>query len=168
MGRHPTHQLPEGKKTREWLSGRAHPRQGWRRRSESRFPLHASHSSSGPGHRPFTAGTGVRTPYGTPLSVATGSSEQGVNSSVVEHRLAKARVGSSNLLSRSIIRYRVLSVTLSAAYAYVIRPIRLVVQDTALSRREQGFEPPMGRHFPAVFLACSQHHSILSGHIVAL
>ena len=28
-----------------------------------------------------------------------------------------------------------------------MRPIRLVVQDTALSRREQGFEPPMGRHF---------------------
>ncbi len=27
----------------------------------------ASHSSSGLGHRPFTAVTGVRTPYGTPL-----------------------------------------------------------------------------------------------------
>src|SRR5690348_477923 len=27
------------------------------------------------------------------------------------------------------------------------RPIRLVVQDTALSRREQGFEPLMGRFF---------------------
>ncbi len=29
----------------------------------------ASHSSSGLGHRPFTAVTGVRTPYGTPFSL---------------------------------------------------------------------------------------------------
>ena len=29
--------------------------------------LFLSHSSSGLGHRPFTAVTGVRTPYGTPL-----------------------------------------------------------------------------------------------------
>src|SRR5690554_37498 len=36
----------------------------------------ASHSSSGPGHRPFTAGTGGRTPYGTPLdSSGTGGQE---------------------------------------------------------------------------------------------
>ena len=29
----------------------------------------ASHSSRGLGHRPFTAVTGVRTPYGTPFSL---------------------------------------------------------------------------------------------------
>ena len=29
--------------------------------------LAASHSSRGLGHRPFTAVTGVRTPYGTPF-----------------------------------------------------------------------------------------------------
>ena len=52
---------------------------------------------------------------------------------MVEHNLAKVGVASSNLVSRSM------------------RPIRLVVQDTALSRREQGFEPPMGRHFPVQF-----------------
>ncbi len=47
--------------------GRAPPCQGGGREFEPRFPLHASHSSSGLGHRPFTAVTGVRTPYGTPL-----------------------------------------------------------------------------------------------------
>ena len=41
-----------------------------------------------------------------------------------------------------------------------LRPIRLVVQDTALSRREQGFEPPMGRHFLCV--ASAPHGFMLS------
>ena len=59
-----------------------------------------SHSSSGLGHRPFTAVTRVRTPYGTPLKSLRYRSCG--NSSVVEHRLAKARVESSNLFSRSI------------------------------------------------------------------
>merc|ERR1712093_932293 len=58
-----------------------------------------SHSSSGLGHRPFTAVTRVRTPYGTPLKSLRYRSCG--NSSVVEHRLAKARVESSNLFSRS-------------------------------------------------------------------
>src|SRR5690554_8104753 len=61
----------------------------------------ASHSSSGPGHRPFTAGTGVRTPYGTPLRTCRRYSTSG-NSSVVEHNLAKVGVASSNLVSRSM------------------------------------------------------------------
>ena len=56
--------------------GRAGPCQGSGRRFEPDIPLQllkrklkfASHSSSGLGHRPFTAVTGVRTPYGTPFS----------------------------------------------------------------------------------------------------
>ena len=52
----------------------------------------ASHSSSGLGHRPFTAVTGVRTPYGTPFA--------GI-AQLVEHDLAKVGVASSNLVSRS-------------------------------------------------------------------
>ncbi len=34
---------------------------------ESSYSDQLSHSSSGLGHRPFTAGTGVRTSYGTPI-----------------------------------------------------------------------------------------------------
>ena len=51
-----------------------------------------SRSSRGLGHRPFTAVTGVRTPYGTPVA--------GI-AQLVEHNLAKVGVGSSSLLSRS-------------------------------------------------------------------
>ena len=36
-----------------------------------RSTLHASRSSSGLGHRPFTAATRVRLPYGTPLTQST-------------------------------------------------------------------------------------------------
>ena len=51
-----------------------------------------SRSSSGLGLRPFTAATGVRTPYGTPLA--------GI-AQLVEHNLAKVGVASSSLVSRS-------------------------------------------------------------------
>ena len=54
-----------------------------------------SPSSSGLGHRPFTAGTGVRTPLGTPFFFA------GI-AQLVERNLAKVEVASSNLVSRSI------------------------------------------------------------------
>ena len=56
-----------------------------------------SHSSSGLGHRPFTAVTGVRTPYGTPLS----SRDVAGIAQLVEHNLAKVGVASSSLVSRS-------------------------------------------------------------------
>ena len=51
-----------------------------------------SRSSRGLGHRPFTAVTGVRIPYGTPLA--------GI-AQLVEHNLAKVGVASSSLVSRS-------------------------------------------------------------------
>ena len=52
-----------------------------------------SRSSRGLGHRPFTAVTGVRIPYGTPPA--------GI-AQLVEHNLAKVGVASSSLVSRSI------------------------------------------------------------------
>ena len=54
-----------------------------------------SRSSSGLGLRPFTAATGVRTPYGTPLA--------GI-AQLVEHNLAKVGVASSSLVSRSNLK----------------------------------------------------------------
>ncbi len=58
-----------------------------------------SHSSSGLGHRPFTAVTGVRTPYGTPFPFRNWA---GI-AQLVEHNLAKVGVASSSLVSRSKI-----------------------------------------------------------------
>ena len=52
-----------------------------------------SPSSSGLGHCPFTAVTGVRLPLGTPIA--------GI-AQLVEHDLAKVGVASSSLVSRSI------------------------------------------------------------------
>ena len=65
-----------------------------------------SRSSSGLGHRPFTAVTGVRVPYGIPSifcfeSIGVLETKKRGNSSVVEHNLAKVGVASSNLVSRS-------------------------------------------------------------------
>ena len=53
-----------------------------------------SPSSSGLGHCPFTAVTGVRLPLGTPFA--------GI-AQLVEHDLAKVGVASSSLVSRSVI-----------------------------------------------------------------
>ena len=85
--------------------GRAQPCQGWGREFESRFPLQfssyedrlyahqsikaqriVSRSSSGLGHCPFTAVTGVRVPYGMPFLSGIAQS--------VEHNLAKVGVAS--------------------------------------------------------------------------
>ena len=62
--------------------------------------LGLSRSSSGLGLRPFTAATGVRTPYGTPLA--------GI-AQLVEHNLAKVGVASSSLVSRSKFKSLVIS-----------------------------------------------------------
>ena len=59
-----------------------------------------SRSSRGLGHRPFTAVTGVRLPYGTPVldSACAGIAQ------LVERYLAKVQVAGSSPVSRSIIR----------------------------------------------------------------
>ena len=58
-------------------------------------------SSRGLGHRPFTAVTGVRLPYGTPfLYVARFLASAGI-AQLVERYLAKVQVAGSNPVSRS-------------------------------------------------------------------
>ena len=60
-----------------------------------------SRSSRGLGHRPFTAVTGVRLPYGTPfLYVARFLASAGI-AQLVERYLAKVQVAGSNPVSRS-------------------------------------------------------------------
>ena len=50
-----------------------------------------SHSSSGLGHRPFTAVTGVRTPYGTPFFISLSVNKYRGNSSVGRARPCQGR-----------------------------------------------------------------------------
>jgi hypothetical protein len=62
-----------------------------------------SRSSRGLGHRPFTAVTGVRLPYGTPFFVTLffyGKENAGI-AQLVERNLAKVEVAGSNPVSRS-------------------------------------------------------------------
>ena len=66
-----------------------------------------SPSSSGLGHRPFTAVTGVRLPYGTPFA--------GI-AQLVERNLAKVEVAGSNPVSRSIFSLVVLAREFSVKY----------------------------------------------------
>ena len=62
---------------------------------------YTSRSSRGLGHRPFTAVTGVRLPYGTPfLYVARFLASAGI-AQLVERYLAKVQVAGSNPVSRS-------------------------------------------------------------------
>ena len=60
-----------------------------------------SRSSSGPGHRPFTAVTGVRTPYGMPLYMSGCVESKAGIAQLVEHDLAKVGVAGSSPVSRS-------------------------------------------------------------------
>ena len=63
-----------------------------------------SRSSSGLGHCPFTAVTGVRVPYGMPYIFLRNISKKYAGiAQLVEHNLAKVGVASSNLVSRSTL-----------------------------------------------------------------
>src|SRR5690554_480064 len=132
----------------------------------------ASHSSSGPGHRPFTAGTGVRTPYGTPLFRRDRQYRKSGNSSVVEHRLAKARVGSSNLLSRSNLRCHLSVLSHYLLYYLYVLSLRTSLRFTSHSSSGPGHRPftagtgvrtPYGTPFLCSFSNLLPSHSILFG-----